>query len=266
MRKKRVKIKSITQRWMVNTLSVVLAALLFLAVIFAFGMRNFYYSAARQALDARANLALGVLLRISSSNTVNFNTELRNLVENSDEKDKLEVTAIDHSGRIALSSSGFSYQRQEEMPDYEEALHSATGKGDYIGRSSEGEKIMAMSVMIPSITAEYSAVRYVVSLENVDRQLVMYMLVFGLIALLILGFVMLSGLFFVKSIVIPVREVGAAARKFATGDMSERIEKKSDDELGELCDIINFMADEISNSEELKMNLFLRSPTSCVPR
>ena len=68
----------------------------------------------------------------------------------------------------------------------------------------------------------------------------------------------LSGLYFVKSIVIPVRQIGATARQFATGDFSRRIQKKNDDELGELCDIINSMADELSNTEAVK-NEFISS-------
>lgn len=251
-------IKSITQRWIVNTLSVILIAILFIAVAFSYAMKNFYYTGVRQSIDSRANVVSGILLRISDDNTVNFNTELRNIVENSEEKDKFEITAIDHTGKIALSSSGFSYTKQDEMPDYKEALKSSNGKGFYVGKNSAGEKIMAVTVMISNITAEYSAVRYVVSMEAIDRLLLVYMGVFGAVALVILAFVIISGLYFVKSIVIPVRDVGAAARKFATGDMSTRIIKKSDDELGELCDIINYMADEISTSEEVK-NEFISS-------
>ena len=71
-------------------------------------------------------------------------------------------------------------------------------------------------------------------------------------------FVVVSGVYFVKSIVIPVRDVGMAARKIASGDLDTRIYKKSDDELGELCDIINHMADELSNSEKMK-NEFISS-------
>ena len=67
-----------------------------------------------------------------------------------------------------------------------------------------------------------------------------------------------SGLYFVKSIVIPVRQIGTTARRFATGDFSVRIAKKNDDEIGELCDIINHMADELSNAESMK-NEFISS-------
>lgn len=250
--------KSITQRWIINSLSIIVALLIVIAIVYSLVIKNFYYTAVRQTLDTRASVVSGVLLRISDDNTVNFNAELRNLVENSDDKDKMEITAIDHNGKIALSSSGFSYNKQDNMPDYLEAVRSSNGKGYYVGQNSSGEKIMAVTVMIPNITAAYSAVRYVVSIESIDQLLLIYILVFLGVALLTIAFVVVSGVYFINSIVIPVREVGAAARKFATGDMSTRIMKKSDDELGELCDIINYMADEISASEEVK-NEFISS-------
>ena len=263
-------VKSITQRWILNSLSIILAIILLAAAAFSFSIYNLYYSAARTALTSRANIASGILLRVLDDNSVDFNAELRDLIENSEEKDKFEITAIDHKGYVVLSSSGFSYARQEEMPDYEEAQKSASGMGYYVGKTQSGEKIMAITVMIPSVTAKYSAMRYVVSMESVDRQLLLYMLIFFAVVIVIIGFVLISGLYFVKSIVIPVREVIAAAKRFATGDMSTRIQKKSDDETGDLTDVINYMADEITASEKMKNDFIssvsheLRTPLTAI--
>lgn len=253
-----VAIRSITQRWIVNSLSIIMAAILLVAIAFSLVMKNFFYTGVRQTIRGRANVVSKMLLSSLDDSNVNFNVELRNAIEGSEDKNMLEITAIDHTGKIVLSSSGFSYAEQALMPDYEEALFSSNGEGYYVGTTAEGEKIMAISVLMPVINSEYSAIRYVTSIEKVDRTLLLYMLAFFGVSLIIIIFVMISGFYFIKSIVIPVREVGAAARKFATGDMSERIIKKSDDELGELCDIINYMADEISASEEMK-NEFISS-------
>lgn len=263
-------VRSITQRWIFNTLSVIVLVIVIIVASSIYGLRNFYYTGVRQSIDSRANVVTGILIRISDDNTIAFNAEFRNLIENSDEKSRMEITAIDRSGRIALSSSGFSYTQQENMSDYEDALKSPNGRGYYVGKNVMGEKIMAVSVTVESSAAEYSAVRYVVSLENVDRVLLFYTLGLSAAGLVIIGLVVLSGSFFIRSIVNPVREVGAAARKFATGDMSARIVKKSDDELGELCDIINYMADEISASEEVKNDFIssvsheLRTPLTAI--
>ena len=55
-----------------------------------------------------------------------------------------------------------------------------------------------------------------------------------------------------------MRDIGTAARQIAGGDFKSRIEKVSNDEVGELCETINFMADELENSEKMK-NEFISS-------
>ena len=61
-----------------------------------------------------------------------------------------------------------------------------------------------------------------------------------------------------KSIVYPTIQVAEVARKIAKGDFTQRVEKKQDDELGDLCDSINYMAEELANTESMK-NEFISS-------
>lgn len=251
-------IKTITQRWILNSLSVIMIAILFIAVGFSFAVNSFYYTSVQQTVTAKANNLSNILMRLSDADRESYNAELRNMVINAEDKNKIQVSAIDHTGQVVLSSSGFSYHTGEEMPDYEDAQVSLSGMGYYVGKNAEGEKIMAVTSMIPSIHSDYAAIRYVVSLRSVDRMQAVYMIVVVVVSLLIIGFATLSGSYFIKSIVIPVREVSTAARNFAEGDMSIRIVRKSNDELGELCDIINYMADEMTNAEKVK-NEFISS-------
>ena len=60
------------------------------------------------------------------------------------------------------------------------------------------------------------------------------------------------------------------ARRIAQGDFKARLEKKNDDEIGELCDIINYMAEELATSEALKNDFIssvsheLRTPLTAI--
>ena len=74
------------------------------------------------------------------------------------------------------------------------------------------------------------------ALSGVDQQLRGLLLLLSLVALAILVFVIYSGLYFVKSIVLPVGEVTKTAKRIASGDYTVRLEKKNDDEIGDLCD------------------------------
>jgi signal transduction histidine kinase len=90
------------------------------------------------------------------------------------------------------------------------------------------------------------------------------------VGILALMFAVATGIFFVNSIVKPVREVTATARKIASGDMKVRLPVKNNDEIGELCDTINFMASELSNAEKLKNDFIssvsheLRTPLTAI--
>ena len=67
-----------------------------------------------------------------------------------------------------------------------------------------------------------------------------------------------SGVYFVGSIVRPVQKVNGATKKFAMGDFTERIPIEANDEIGQLCESINHMADELSTAEAMK-NEFISS-------
>ena len=59
------------------------------------------------------------------------------------------------------------------------------------------------------------------------------------ISAIVTGIVLLmffTGMYFIRQIVIPIRGIADITHKYAKGDFSKRIEKKSEDELGEICD------------------------------
>ena len=167
--------------------------------------------------------------------------------------------AINIYGDIDITSSGFPSPSKIDMTDYEMALEQPTSYGYHISRLENGEKVMSICVLVPAATnSKYEALKMVTSLKEVDNQIVSFIFIMTIIFIAIIMLMILSGLYFVKSIVIPVRQIGTTARQFATGDFSCRIKKKNNDELGELCDIINSMADELSNAESMK-NEFISS-------
>ncbi len=248
--------KSITKRWIINNLGVVFLALLVIEMAFIYAIRSYYYSSAKQYLVSKINAVTSVLSIHSQDNAANFSTEMRNMLETFNEKDKIELMAINSKGRVVLTSSGFSPDESRIMPDYEEAIDS--GEGYYVGKISDNEKIMAVCVPISSINGEYSAVRMVTSLTDIDDAIKNYIIAITVVCTAILFIIITTGLFFAGSIVKPIRQISAIARRFAMGDFSVRIKNSSDDEIGELCTAINNMADELSTAEAMK-NEFISS-------
>ena len=251
--------RSITKRWMFNSLGVIVLVLVVVTLTASLMIQNYYYTSVERELKLQADYGDNYLQDLSAAGRSNLSAEIRNMVENFEEKDQMEMMAIDHTGSILVTSSGFSYFSSYDMPDYAAAKNDVSGRGTEIYKLEDtGEKVMAMTVMSPVLSGDISAVRYVVSLEMVDQTILTLILAICGVMLLILVLVLVTSSYFIRSIVIPVQEVGTVARAFATGDMSARILKRSDDEIGELCDIINYMADEIQNSEKVK-NEFISS-------
>jgi len=248
--------KSITKRWAVNNLGVIVLALLVIEMAIIYALQSYYYNSAKQYLFSKLNAVTSVLSIHSQDSAANFSAEMRNMLETFNEKDKIELMAINSKGRVVLTSSGFSPDADAPMPDYEEAM--ADGEGSYIGKLGSGEKVLAVSVPITSINGEYTSVRMVTSLTDIDNTIKTYIIVITIICLVILLIIITTGLFFAGSIVKPIRQISGIASKFAMGDFSVRIDNNSNDEIGDLCTAINHMADELSTAEAMK-NEFISS-------
>ena len=239
--------KSITKRWMFNNLGVVVLALLVIEMVVIYAVQSYFYSSAKQYLVSKINAVSSMLSIHSQDSSAGFSAEMRSLLETFNEKDKIELMAINSKGRVVLTSSGFSPDEDTPMPDYDEAM--VRGEGSWTGRLASGEKILAVSVPISSFNSEYSSVRMVTSLTEIDNTIKAYILAVTAVSSLIILIIVTTGLLFAGSIVKPIRQISGIASQFAMGDFSVRIDNSSDDEIGDLCTAINHMADELSAAD-----------------
>lgn len=232
---------------------LVLAIVVTMSIILA---KSYYNSSARQYLDSRME---NITLALSKYTTASgYRSEVRNIIESFSDKDKYELMAISSSGEITLTSSGFQPSESLDMSDYLMANSSKDGYAWSEFRLPSGERVLSYTVMLSGISPEYSAMRIMTSMDAIDVQVVELGAIMLGAALAIVALMFFSGLYFINSIVIPVRQISETARSYAEGDFSERIEKSKDDELGELCDAINYMATELENTDKIK-NEFISS-------
>ena len=262
--------RGITRRWTTNVLAGIVLLLILVEIVAIAAVRYYYYQNVENALELRARQAYNTFSLYVSSPTFDFETGAWDFVEAFRDKEKMELQVINADGEAVVSSSGFVPQEQT-MPDYELAKTAEDQMGVWHGRTADGESVMAMSVVIRDGQQNVlGSVRYIVSLELVNRQLLIFSVRMLLFGLAIVFFVMLSSTYFVNTIVSPVAEIGRAARRIALGDYDFRIEKKYDDEIGDLCDTINYMAGEISAAEQMKNDFIssvsheLRTPLTAI--
>lgn len=261
--------RSISVRWMVNTLSVAAVLLVIANICVYYFTRKYYYGSAESYVVSEANASQTILSRFYEDLSTNFSSEVRNIVESFNKKDQMELMSINKDGEVSLSSSGFSPDREYFMPDYEQALQNENGLGVYRGRDGV-DNVLAVTTLIAKPGSNYSALRFVTSLNMIDSQISGIMLTTLLLSVFILLVVALTGVYFVKSICVPLGRIGVTAKKLAKGDFSERIAISSNDEIGQLSRAFNEMADEIENSEQIKNDFIssvsheLRTPLTAI--
>lgn len=260
---------SIAGRWMFNTLSVVGILLVIANVCIYYFTRQYYYGSAENYLVSEANATATVLSRLYEDMAVNYSTEVRELIEGFDKKEQMEMMSINKSGEVTLSSSGFSPDESYNMPDYDMAMKAEDGVGIFHGYEN-GENIIAVTVTIAQPSSNYNALRYVSSMKQIDAQLGTIMLAAVMVSAAVILLVISSGMYFVKSICVPLMQISVTAKKLAKGDFSERIAIRNNDEIGELSRVFNDMADELENSEAIKNDFIssvsheLRTPLTAI--
>lgn len=265
---------TIANRWFLKSFSAVVIVLVLLDIVLYCLFRAYFYSTVEQTLKSELNLVSTVLTRYYNSSStgsgVNYSNEVRSTVESFAKKDRMELMMINSEGKVIITSSGFEPSNTYDMPDYDSARKSEGGIGVYSGYQSNGEKVMAVTALLETGNDNYNAVRVVTSLSKVDIQLGVIMIFIIAISGAIIILMLVLGLYFIKSIVMPLRVISANARKIAKGDFSVHIEEKTDDELGELCRVFNDMADELENSEKIKNDFIssvsheLRTPLTAI--
>ncbi len=261
-----IKVKGITRRWMVNILSTVVIGVLAVEIAFGLFIYSYFCNIARADADSFARYFTG----LSYSTAENFATSAREYVGKFQHADSMQVQIFDSDGKLVADTSGVMIQT-DTAPDYAEALKNSGGIGSYVGKSSTGEHIMAETFLLNDTgNGVNGAVRWVISMTPIYKSFavsVTIAVVFGVVLVL---FVAISGRYFNRSIVVPVQEVSRTARKIAMGDFHARLTVKESDEIGELCDTINYMANELSNAEDMKNDFIssvsheLRTPLTAI--
>ena len=262
-----IRFRSVANQWLFNVFIVMAVAIVAAEIIICSFVRNVYIERVRSHANDYAQ-EFSVLAMVPSEN---FYSTARSYVEGFEHKDKVSIEIIDTYGNVFASTTGFLPDGEQKMQDYELALSSTDGYADYQTRTDHNERIMSGTILFADYgKGSNGAVRWSISLENTYDRVRNVCLLVILAGVLVLGLITVTGMYFVRSIVRPIRDVSSAARKIAMGDFENHIEIKKENEIGELCHSINYMAEELSRAENMKNDFIssvsheLRTPLTAI--
>ncbi|MEG2394955.1 MAG: sensor histidine kinase, partial [Ruthenibacterium sp.] len=109
---------SITKRWVRGSLLITIVVLLLAEAVFLYFTINNRYDAVRRAMQTRAQTLITQLSASDAQSAASRGIVLRRMVEQFADKDKFELTLLDASGRVAVSSTGYVVHTQQALPDY----------------------------------------------------------------------------------------------------------------------------------------------------
>lgn len=263
----------ITKRWLFTTVCVIAVILTAFALVVIFSIRGYYFDYAEKRLQALGqSSAVSDFFNgyINVSNDI-FSERAGAYLRSSPSLSVAEIWVFNKKDEVVATSTGFAAEVGEKE-DYEIARVSPSGRG--LARTSlpSGERVMALTVFLPRTGEESNgAIRYMVSVEDIINKLHIVALLVFVFWLFALGMVLVSGSFFVRSIVGPVKKINAVTREIAQGKYTEKVQVSNRfDEISELSQSINDMTDALAKTERLKNDFIstvsheLRTPLTAI--
>lgn len=266
-----MKIRGITKRWLIDSMGIVILLLCFAEAIGLFVLRDTYYARVEQELKVQMeSLQNDFSAYLEREDT--FYVAARRFMEEYSLHRHMELIVMDSAGEVTLTSTGYDVDETQKMPDLEEAYRRSDGMGKWRGKNGSGEHVYALSRSVFRFPDKepVGALRLVVSLSKVDRNIAVGSFFIIAIGLLVIGASLYSGIYFINTIVAPVQEAGKMAKRIAQGDFKTRLSVRYRDEIGELCDTINQMAGELGEAEQTKNDFIssisheLRTPLTAI--
>ena len=254
----------ITRRWLRGNLLLTVLLLVLVEGMFLYSYTRSYYNGVQQTMVRRFSSITGQLKMYTGDTaqkaSASRSVALRRMVEQFSDKDKYEFMLLDSYGGVIASSSGTDADGIVTQSDFEQAQDAVDGMGVALYKTQSGEQVMSVCYLVPYAAEDVAAMRLVTSMTLVTRQLKNAIAVSVVIVLAILVFTVMSGLYFVRSIVVPLGQVERTAASIARGELDVRLPVTGDqrDEVDRLRGTINQMAEGLEETEKMK-NEFISS-------
>ncbi|MEC0184059.1 HAMP domain-containing sensor histidine kinase [Paenibacillus peoriae] len=239
--------KGIRRQIVLHYFFVVFLALLLVEVIFMLLIRSYYYDSIYKKIENRISSVSEFASKFKEPEQ-----SLQSYLLNTFSLNGTELQLLDEQGNVIDNSTNFAADLSVQTSDVTQAQAGDTGK--WIGKQpGTGQQVMAVSKKLDNIVGDQVyIIRYTTSLELVnDKLFTITVFSVGIMAaVLIIVFVVSTGL--ANSIVRPINNIRDVSAQMAQGRFDARIKGDYRYELGELASTLNYMAQEIVRTNQIK--------------
>ena len=269
--KKLFQIGGLRKRWLLNTASVVIALGLVCVMAVTASFAAYYYSTMESDMKYRARTTTEFFADYIDQTYNEYYQSCITYAQTFEDKDTIELQFINKQGDLVASSYGQWAGKAPSTPEIQKAVETRYPE-PYMGKDpNTGERIMAVSSpMIFSNGEVIGVLRYVTSVQKVDKQVMLVGAISMLALFGVLIVVICSSYYYLRSIMNPVAEITEKAQRIASGSYGVQIKTPYKDEIGELAETINEMSSKIAQNEKMQAEFIsqlsheLRTPLTVI--
>lgn len=201
-------------------------------------VEKYYINDYMSNMETQGNLLSNFLVRyfVEDQNEEDIST----LIKEFSAQSGTEIMVLDSYGRVISGGDGLMQGRRILQEEVSRAL--AGSKGETIRivpDTNVRQKFLAIPVKVRDNVV--GVLYMTASLENIDNTVKQVQVIFMTGTAIVLVITMVLGFILAKTITRPIQEVTSRAAQMAKGDFEQKIEIKSEDEIGRLGSMFNHL-------------------------
>lgn len=247
---------------------IVFFSFLILGIILTVTISTYWSNERKKALEARsANIAEYISPNIGSRQyhsdkddelvwlNTGYTEHLENFLIMYSRDASVDIFITDRAGNCVLIIQSDKGVLEEATVISSDIINSAIAgnsyyaKGDLGGLYDKNRYFSAHTIYSSSVSNPIGTVIVTIDTSDVDNVTNMVFQIFILSAIAALSMSILAIGLFSYNMIKPLRQMADAAKQFSKGDFSVRVSTYSNDEIGELAEAFNNMAESLSSSE-----------------